>query len=148
MTFVTTLDITGLTLEEYRAVLTRWASKRGRHRHLSSSDYSDGFRLSNCRNMGHQGRVRGIPRKPIGPASEALGIERKIVISITPLHNFFAPRLDELPGLVSSLPGADFGCDEVTAWRFTGCLAGFGPRGGRAGSDTDCTARWPMPSLP
>jgi hypothetical protein len=27
-------------------------------------------------------------------------------ITVTPLHNFFAPRLSELPGLVSSLPGA------------------------------------------
>jgi hypothetical protein len=36
----------------------------------------------------------------------ATSIERKTVITITPLHNFFAPRLDELPGLVTSLPGA------------------------------------------
>jgi hypothetical protein len=25
---------------------------------------------------------------------------------VTPLHNLFAPRLDELPGLIRSLPGA------------------------------------------
>ncbi len=30
-------------------------------------------------------------------ATKALGIGRKIEITITPLHNFFAPRLNELP---------------------------------------------------
>jgi hypothetical protein len=35
-----------------------------------------------------------------------LGIDRKTVITVTPLHNLFAPRLDELPGVVNSLAGA------------------------------------------
>jgi hypothetical protein len=42
----------------------------------------------------------------LGPANVALGIDRLTTITITPLHNLFAPRLNELPGLVSSLPGA------------------------------------------
>jgi hypothetical protein len=29
-----------------------------------------------------------------------------MTIALTPLHNFFAPRLNELPALVPSLPGA------------------------------------------
>jgi hypothetical protein len=29
-----------------------------------------------------------------------------MTITVTPLHNFFAPRLNELPALVPSLPGA------------------------------------------
>jgi hypothetical protein len=28
---------------------------------------------------------------------------------VSPLHNLFAPRLEELPGLVSALPGAPSG---------------------------------------
>jgi hypothetical protein len=40
------------------------------------------------------------------PASKAVGLEREMTITVTPLHNFFAPRLDELPALVPSLPGA------------------------------------------
>jgi hypothetical protein len=28
-----------------------------------------------------------------------------MTITITPLHNFFAPRLNEFPALVPSLPG-------------------------------------------
>jgi hypothetical protein len=42
----------------------------------------------------------------LAPASEAIGLERSMEITVTPLHNFFGPRLDELPGLVSTLPGA------------------------------------------
>ena len=42
------------------------------------------------------------------PAAQRLplGIDRKTDITIRPLHNFFAPRLGELPGLVPDLPGA------------------------------------------
>jgi hypothetical protein len=29
-----------------------------------------------------------------------------MVITVKPLHNFFAPRLKEMPGLISSLPGS------------------------------------------
>lgn len=32
--------------------------------------------------------------------------DRATAIAVTPLHNLFAPRLAELSGLVSSLPGA------------------------------------------
>jgi hypothetical protein len=33
-------------------------------------------------------------------------MDRETRITVTPLHNLFAPRLDELPGLIPSLPGA------------------------------------------
>jgi hypothetical protein len=36
-------------------------------------------------------------------------MEHEVTIDVKPLHNLFAPRLDELPGLVSSLPGAPRG---------------------------------------
>ena len=45
----------------------------------------------------------------MAPATKAVGMDREVTISVKPLHNFFAPRLDELPGLVSSLPGAPTG---------------------------------------
>ena len=44
--------------------------------------------------------------KRLAPAAQALGINREMKISVTPLHNFFAPRLEEMPGLIASLPGA------------------------------------------
>ena len=40
------------------------------------------------------------------PAGASIGLEREMMIAVTPLHNFFAPRLTELPTLVASLPGA------------------------------------------
>jgi hypothetical protein len=42
----------------------------------------------------------------LAPANEAVGLERSMEITVTALHNLFAARLDELPGLVSTLPGA------------------------------------------
>jgi hypothetical protein len=40
------------------------------------------------------------------PAGEAIGLDREMTIAVTPLHDFFAPRLTELPTLRASLPGA------------------------------------------
>ena len=42
----------------------------------------------------------------LAPASEEVGLQREMTITVTPLHNFFAPRLTELPDLVATLPGA------------------------------------------
>ena len=107
MTFVTTLDITGLTPEEYRAVLdemgveTRPAA--GIYLHLTTA-MNFGFRIVEI--WDSREGFEEFLEKRLAPASKALGIERKTVISTTPLHNLFGPRLDELPGLVNSLPGA------------------------------------------
>ena len=107
MTFVTTLDITGLTPEEYRAVLGKMGVETrpaaGIFLHLTTAtDF--GYRIVEI--WDSKEGFEEFLEKRLVPASKALGIERKTVISITPLHNFFAPRLDELPGLVGSLPGA------------------------------------------
>jgi hypothetical protein len=107
MTFVTTLDITGLTPEEYRAVLDEMGVENrpaaGIYLHLTTAtDF--GYRIVEIWDS-KEGFEEFLERR-LGPASKALGIERKTVISITPLHNLFAPRLDELPGLVNSLPGS------------------------------------------
>jgi hypothetical protein len=107
VTFVTTLDITGLTPEEYRAVLDKMGVETrpaaGIFLHLTTAtDF--GYRIVEI--WDSKEGFEEFLEKRLVPASKALGIERKTVISITPLHNFFAPRLDELPGLVGSLPGA------------------------------------------
>lgn len=44
----------------------------------------------------------GVEQQPL----KDLGIDRKTEITVKPLHNLFAPRLAELPGLVDGLPGA------------------------------------------
>src|SRR5262245_62180148 len=107
MLFVTTLDVTGLTPEESRAVLdemgveTRPAA--GISLHLTTTtDF--GYRIVEI--WDSKEGFEEFLEKRLGPASKAIGLNRKTDISITPLHNFFAPRLEEIPRLISALPGA------------------------------------------
>ena len=107
MLFVTTLDVTGLTPKEYRAVLdemgveTRPAA--GIFLHLTTTtDF--GYRIVEI--WDSKEGFEEFLEKRLGPASKAIGLDRKTDISITPLHNFFAPRLEELPAHINSLPGA------------------------------------------
>jgi len=107
MTFVTTLDINGLTPEEYRAVLDQMGVETrpaaGIYLHLTTpTDF--GYRIVEV--WDSKEGFDAFLQTRLAPATKALGIDRKTVISVTPLHNFFGPRVDELPDLVSSLPGA------------------------------------------
>ena len=107
MTVVTTIDVYAMTPEEYRAILdhmgveTRPAA--GLFLHLTSkTDF--GFRVVEIWD-----RKEGFDEflaERLAPAAQALGIDRKMEIAVTPLHNFFGPRLQDLPGLIASLPGA------------------------------------------
>jgi hypothetical protein len=107
MTVITTLDITAMTAQEYRAVLDRMGVEKrpaaGIYLHLTTT-MSFGYRIVEIWD-----RKEGFERfldKRLMPATQELGIERETAITVTPLHNLFAPRLDELPGVVPSLPGA------------------------------------------
>lgn len=107
MTFVTTLDVYGMSAEEYRAVLDYMGVESrpaaGIYMHLTTAtDF--GYRIVEVwdRKEGFEAFLE----ERLVPATKALGIDRKTVITIMPLHNFFAPRLKELPSLVASLPGA------------------------------------------
>ena len=107
MIYVTTLDVTGLTPEEYRAVLDEMGVEKqpaaGIFLHLTTTtDF--GYRIVEI--WDSKEGFEEFLEKRLGPASKAIGLDRKTEISITPLHNFFAPRLEELPGFISSLPGA------------------------------------------
>jgi hypothetical protein len=107
MTVVTTLDVYGMSPDEYRAVMDELGVERraeaGIYLHATiTTDF--GYRIVEIwdRKEGFEAFLE----KRLAPATKALGIDRRTEITITPLHNFFAPRLDELPGLVSALPGA------------------------------------------
>jgi hypothetical protein len=107
MTVVTTLDVTGLTETEYRAVLDRMGVERhpepGIYLHLTvPTDF--GFRIVEI--WDREEGFEEFAERRMYPALQALGIERETVVTIRPLHNLFAPRLDELPALVDALPGA------------------------------------------
>jgi len=47
--------------------------------------------------------------------TEAVGMQREAKITVTPLHNFFGPRLAELPGLVPSLPVPRTACGRASS---------------------------------
>jgi hypothetical protein len=107
MTVVTTLDITDLTPTEYRAVLDELGVETrpegGIYLHLTTpTDF--GFRIVEI--WDEKAGFERFLEARLAPATKAVGMERETKITVTPLHNLFAPRLEELPGLVASLPGA------------------------------------------
>jgi hypothetical protein len=107
MMFVTTLDVYGMSPEEYRAVLDYMGVEDrpagGIYLHLTTvTDF--GYRIVEIWDR-KEGFEEFLEQR-LAPATKALGIERKTIITVMPLHNFFAPRLDDLPGIVGSLPGA------------------------------------------
>jgi hypothetical protein len=107
MTVVTTLDITDLTPTEYRAVLDELGVETrpegGIYLHLTTPT-DVGFRIVEIWDE-KAGFDRFLEERLV-PATKAVGMDRETKITVTPLHNLFAPRLQELPGLVASLPGA------------------------------------------
>ena len=107
MTVVTTLDIDGLTVAEYRSVMDELGveerAEPGIYLHLATPIES-GFRIVEI--WDHKEGFDHVVEARLAPAGEAVGVQHEMVITVKPLHNFFGPRLNELPGLISSLPGA------------------------------------------
>jgi hypothetical protein len=107
MTVVSTLDVHGLTAQEYRAVMDELGVETrpegGIYLHLTTP-IELGFRVVEPWDD-KEGFDRFVEQR-LAPAGEAIGLDREMTIAVTPLHNFFAPRLTELPTLVASLPGA------------------------------------------
>jgi hypothetical protein len=110
MTVVSTLDVSGLTEQEYRSVMDELGVETrpegGIYLHLTTP-IDVGFRVVEIWDE-REGFDRFLEDR-LAPASEAVGLEREMTITVTPLHNLFAPRLDELPSLVRSLPGSPRG---------------------------------------
>jgi len=107
MTVVTTLDINDLTPAEYRAVLDELGVElrpdAGIYQHVAHpADF--GFRIVEI--WDSEERFNRFLEDRLAPATAAVGQQRETKITVTPLHNLFAPRLEELPGLVPTLPGA------------------------------------------
>jgi hypothetical protein len=107
MTVVTTLDVNGLTALEYRAVLDELGVEThpepGIYLHITTP-IVDGFRIIEI--WDEKRDFDRFVEARLAPASEAVGLQREMAITVTPLHNFFGPRLTELPGLIATLPGA------------------------------------------
>ena len=107
MMYVTTIDVEGLTPTEYRAVLNKMGVETNPDAHIYlhiTAPIDGGFRVIEI--WDDKEAFEGFLQKRLGPANDALKITHTAHITIEPLHNFFAPRLNALPDVVQSLPGA------------------------------------------
>jgi hypothetical protein len=107
MTVVSTLDVTDLTASEYRTVMDELGVEHrpegGIYLHLTTpTDF--GYRVVEI--WDEKANFDRFVEHRLVPANEAVGVDRATEITVRPLHNLFAPRLEELPGVISSLPGA------------------------------------------
>lgn len=103
---VMTMDVAKVTAEEYRSILDEMGvearPEAGIYEHISHPTES-GFRIIEV--WESQAGFEEFAARRLQPAVSKLGIERETTIRFQPLHNFFGPRQDELPGLVPQLPG-------------------------------------------
>jgi hypothetical protein len=90
MTVVSRLDVHGLTAQEYRAVMGQLGVETrpegGICLHLTTP-IEDGSRVVQIWDE-KEGFDRFVEQR-LAPASEAVGLDREITITVTPLHNFF-----------------------------------------------------------
>jgi len=108
MLILTTIDVPGQTSEEYRAILDEMGVERrpaaNIFLHISTTLQGGGYRILEI--WDDEKAFNDFIEKRFVPAAKALNMHRTPTITVTPLHNFFAPRLGELPGLIGTLPGA------------------------------------------
>jgi hypothetical protein len=107
MTVVTTIDVYDMPNSEYRAVLDRMGVEARPEPgiYLDVTAQTDfGYRIIEI--WDRQEGFEEFAERRMMPALNDLGIDHKTEITIKPLHNLFAPRLEELPGLVDGLPRA------------------------------------------
>jgi hypothetical protein len=105
-TVVMTMNVVGLTHQEFRAILDEMgveaSPEPGIYQHLSHPTET-GMRIIEV--WESQEGFEEFAERRLNPAVARLGIQRDTTIVFEPLHNFFGPRLNELPGLIGQLPG-------------------------------------------
>jgi quinol monooxygenase YgiN len=103
---VMTMNVEGLTHKEFRAILDEMGveprPESGIYQHISHPTET-GFRIIEV--WESQKGFEEFAERRLMPAIKKLGIQRETTITFQPLHNFFGPRINELPGLISQLPG-------------------------------------------
>lgn len=101
-----TMNVKGLTHKEFRAILDEMGvearPERGIYEHISHPT-DTGFRIIEI--WESQEGFEEFAERRLKPAITKLEIQRETTIRFQPLHNFFGPRMDELPGLIGELPG-------------------------------------------
>lgn len=103
---VMTMDVTGLTHKEFRAILDEMGVEArpepGIYQHISHTTET-GYRIIEI--WESQEGFEEFAERRLKPAITKLGIQRETTIVFQPLQNFFGPRINELPGLIGQLPG-------------------------------------------
>jgi quinol monooxygenase YgiN len=103
---VMTMNVTGLTHKEFRAILEEMGvetrPEAGIYQHISHPTET-GLRIIEI--WESQKGFEEFAERRLKPAIAKLGIQRETTIVFQPLHNFFGPRINELPGLIGQLPG-------------------------------------------
>src|SRR5262245_15292879 len=103
---VMTMNVTGLTHKEFRAILDEMGVEArpepGIYQHISHPTET-GFRIIEI--WESQKGFEEFAERRLKPAITNLGIERETTIVFQPLNNFFGPRINELLGLIDYMPG-------------------------------------------
>lgn len=104
-TIVMTMNVTGLTHREFRSVIDEMGVEKNPepqiYQHLSHPTPT-GYRIIEVWES-QEGFEEFLGRRLV-PALTRLGIDRETTIDFQPLHNFFGPRITELPLLIPTLP--------------------------------------------
>ncbi len=100
------MDVNGLNHREFRAIIDEMGvEKRPEaqiYQHITHPTES-GFRIIEVWES-QEGFEEFLERR-LKPAIIKLDINRETTITFQPLHNFFGPRINELPSLIPVLPG-------------------------------------------
>jgi len=103
---VMTMNVNGLSHKEIRSILDEMGvearPEHGIYEHISHPTET-GFRIIEI--WESQEGFEEFAGRRLKPAIAKLGVQRETTISFQPLHNFFGPRISELPALISQLPG-------------------------------------------
>jgi len=106
MAVVTTLDIAGLTAEEYSRILDRIGVEKrpagGLYQHIAHAT-DNGYRIIEI--WDGKAGLELFLKDTLFPAAQALKIQREMTIMTQTLHNIFVPRIGELSALSDDAPG-------------------------------------------
>jgi hypothetical protein len=106
MTVVTTLDIAGLTAEDYGRILDRIGVEKrpagGIYQHIAHAT-DNGYRIIEI--WDDKAGLEFFLQNTLFPAAQELQIQREMTIMTQILHNIFVPRIGELVALATDAPG-------------------------------------------
>ena len=114
MAVVTTLDIAGLTAEDYSRILDRIGVEKrpagGIYQHLAHPT-DDGYRIIEI--WDDRESLETFLQDILFPAAQELQIQREVAIMTQTLHNIFVPRIGELTALANDAPGGSVKREKV-----------------------------------